>query len=152
MLETFKRERAIRKALRAIARQRVVLVLQPGNVLVVERSPLNEEWFDVAVRTSHIRGWVDVVHDSIPSATVQFEGGNLVFPQGMTPKSIYRLTEGGWAVIHRSHAWLIATFVVALLSLLAGIASVALSLMTANPSIEQTSSGLRPPSAAHVKR
>ena len=98
MFETFKRERAIRKALHAIARQRVVRVLQPGNVLLVEQTPPNEEWFDVAVRTSHSRGWVDVLYDSIPTGAVQFEGSTPVIPQGMTSKPIYRLTEGGWAV------------------------------------------------------
>lgn len=151
MLETFKRERAVRRALHAIARQRVVLVLQPGNVLVVELSPPDEEWFDIAVRTCHIRGWVDVLHDSIPSGTVLYEGSNPVFPGEMKPKTIYRLTEGGWTVIHRSHGWLIATFLVGLLSLVAGVASVVVTLVTANSSIEGTATG-KPASAPHVER
>jgi hypothetical protein len=148
VLEHFKRERSIRKALHAIARQRVVLVLQPGNVLVVELSPPNEEWFDIAVRTCHIRGWVDVLHDSIPSGAVRYDGSKPVFPGEMKSKAIYRLTEGGWSVIHRSHAWLIATFVVGLLSLVAGIASVLVTLVTANPSIDGAAAG-KPASAIH---
>ena len=132
MLETFRREHRVRKTLHAIARQRVAMVLYPGNVLVVEQSPPDEEWFDLAVRTCHIRGWVDVLHDSLPSGRLRYDGNQPVLPQEMKPKTIYRLTEGGWAVIHGSHAWLIATFVVSLLSLAAGIVSVVVTVITAH--------------------
>jgi hypothetical protein len=129
MFDIIKRERTIRKALRAIARQRVALILQPGNIIVVEQSPPNEDWFDLAVRTCHIRGWVDVLHDSIPSGVVRYEGETPILPEQMKSKTIYRLTEGGWSVIHRSHGWLIGTFAVGLLSLFAGIASVVVTLV-----------------------
>jgi hypothetical protein len=129
MFESLKRERATRRALRAISRQRVALVLQPGNVLVVEQRPPNEEWFDIAFRTCHIRGWVDVLHDSIPSGSVGIDGGKPAFPAELKPRTIYRLTEGGWAVIHRSYGWLIATFFVALMTLVAGVASIVLALI-----------------------
>lgn len=120
MFESIKRERAIRRALHAIARQRVVSILQPGNVLLVERSPPHEEWFEIAVRTSHIRGWVEVLHEAVPSGTLQATGGSPL-PLEIRPRTVYRLTEGGWAVIHRAHGWLIATFIVALLSLVVGV-------------------------------
>ena len=148
MFEDFRRERDVRRTLRAIARQRVALVLQPGNVIVVEHSPPNEEWFDLAVRTCHIRGWVDVLHDSIPSGTVRIEGNRTLLPDVMKPKTIYRLTEGGWAVIHRSHAWIIATFVISMLSLTAGVVSVVVAL--AKPSIEWTATS-KPVAVPHVK-
>jgi hypothetical protein len=73
MFEDLRRERMIRKALRAIARQRVTLILQPGNVMVLKNGTPDAEWFNVAIQTSHKRGWVDILHDSIPSGTVQFE-------------------------------------------------------------------------------
>lgn len=124
MFEDLRRERMIRKALRAIARQRVTLILQPGNVIVVENGTPDAEWFNVAVQTSHIRGWVDILHDSIPSGTVQFEGRNPILPKEMNPKTMYRLTEGGWSVINRSHGWVIATFFICLLTLTATMATV----------------------------
>ena len=66
----------------------------------------------------------------------------------MKPKTIYRLTEGGWAVIHRSHAWIIATFVISMLSLTAGVVSVVVAL--AKPSIEWTATS-KPVAVPHVK-
>lgn len=57
MFENIRKERLIRKALRAIARQRVALILKPGNVMVVENSTPDTDWFNLAVKTAHIRGW-----------------------------------------------------------------------------------------------
>jgi hypothetical protein len=34
---------------------------------------------------------------------------------------IYGLTEGGWAVLNRSHAWVLATFAVSFASLIASL-------------------------------
>lgn len=129
MFEDLRRERDVRRALRAIARQRVALVLQPGNFPVVECSPPDEEWFDVGVRTCHIRGWVEVLYEGMPTGALRMEGSSPVFPAQMSPKTHYRLTEGGWTVLNRSHGWVIATFTVALMSLVAGVASVALALL-----------------------
>ena len=134
LFESLKRERSIRRALHAIARQRVILVLQPGNVPVVERSPPEEEWFDIAVRTCQIRGWVEILYDSIPSRTLaHYKGGEPTFQGDTTHKTVYRLTEGGWSVIHRSHGWVVATFAVAVLGLIAAAASVIVTLVTAQP-------------------
>lgn len=80
MFENIRKERLIRKALRAIARQRVALILKPGNVMVVENSTPDTEWFDLAVKTAHIRGWVEILHDSIPMGRLRFEGNTPVFP------------------------------------------------------------------------
>ena len=124
MFESYRREREIRKALYLIARQRVVMVFQPGNKCVIENSPVDVEWFEVAVLTAHVRGWVAVLHDAMPSGTVRYEGATPVFPKQMVPKTQYRLTEGGWSVIHRAHGWTIATFFVSVLATLAaGVAA-----------------------------
>ena len=120
MFENIRRERLIRAALRAIARQRVALILQPDNVMVVENSAPDAEWFDLAVQTAHIRGWVEILHDSIPVGSVRFEGNNPIIsqPREMKQKAMYRLTEGGWAVINRVHTWVVATFLISLLTLI----------------------------------
>lgn len=123
LLEDLRRERDVKRALRAVARQRVALVLQPGNVPVVECSPPDAEWFDVGVRTCHIRGWVEVLHDSLPTGVVHTVGGTPRIPTEWKPKTHYRLTEGGWTVLRRGHGWVIATFIISLLSLAAGVAS-----------------------------
>jgi hypothetical protein len=128
VIESIRRERTVRRALHAIARQRAAMILQPGNVVVVEQSAPDEEWFYVAVQTCHIRGWAEVLHESMPTAAVRFEGSKPVFPSTMAPKTVWRLTEGGWSVINRSHGWIIATFTVGVLSLLAGLASVFVAL------------------------
>jgi len=151
MLEHVRRERAIRKALHAIAKQRAVMVLQPGNVLVVENCAPDEEWFDVAVRTCLIRGWADVLHDSLPNGKLSFQDGAPVFPQSMSPKTMYRLTEGGWSAINRSHAWVIGTFIVALVTLAATVVALLVTVTAyLTPSIERTATG-KPVSAAYVK-
>ena len=131
MLHHFRRERKIRRALGAISRQRVALVLQPGNVQVIECSPpREEEWFDIGVRTCLIRGWVEVLHDDMPTGKLKFEGSNPQFPREMPHETHYRLTEGGWAVLNRSHGWVIATFIISIIGLLVGLASLFVSLYT----------------------
>ena len=127
MFEDLRRERQVRRALKAIARQRVALVLQPGNVQVVERSPPEEEWFEIGVRTAQIRGWVEVLHENLPTGSVQMKGKVPQLPDSMTPQTHYKLTEGGWAVLNRSHAWVLATFLVSTI----GLAVSAVSLVIA---------------------
>ncbi len=126
MFEGINRERDIRRALRAVARQRVVMVL-PGDFPVIEQSPPDAEWFDVAIRTCHIRGWVEVLHEALPTGQLRFEESRPVFPSNMKAKNHYRLTEAGWAALNRSHAWVLS-FAVAAATLAATILSVLLSL------------------------
>jgi hypothetical protein len=133
MFEDFYRERLVRRALKAVARQRVVMVLKPGNVHVVERSTPNEEWFEVGVLTCHIRGWVEVLHEGLPTGEVQMHGQSPRLPAEMPRKTHYRLTEGGWAVLNRAHGWVIATFITSGLGLLVGLASLAVAWLALPP-------------------
>lgn len=127
MFDDFRRERQVRRALRAIARQRVALVLQPGNVQVVERSPAKEEWFELGVRTAQIRGWVEVLHENLPTGTVHMKGNTPQLPSTMNPETHYKLTEGGWAVLNRSHAWVLATFIVSTVGLIVSAVSLVIA-------------------------
>lgn len=129
MLDDIRRERQIRKALRAIARQRVAMVLEPGDMVVVENSPANDEWFDAAARSCLIRGWVAVLHESVPTGQVRFDGATPVFPELIVPTIQYRLTEAGWAVLNRAQGWVIATFVVATLALAVSTAGLVATLL-----------------------
>lgn len=123
MFKNIQKEKLIRKALRAIARQRVALILQPGNVMVVENSTPDAEWFNLAVKTAHIRGWVEILHASMPMGHLRFQGKNPVFPNELENQVMYRLTEGGWAVINRSHTWIIATFFISFIGVVATLVS-----------------------------
>ena len=127
MFESFKRERQVRQALRLIAKQRAVIALNPGNVFVVENSPADIGWFRVAVTTAQFRGWADILFDAIPSDQLNWQGGQLISPRADDLTPHYRLTEGGWAVLHRAHAWTVATFVVSLLAFIASIVAVVLA-------------------------
>lgn len=127
MLTHYVRERQVRRALKAVARQRVAIVLQPGNVHVIERGTPDEEWFELGIRTCHIRGWVEVLHESLPTTTVRFQGNHPLISQDAKAKNHYRLTEGGWAVLNRSHAWVLATFLVSTVGLVVSIASLVLA-------------------------
>lgn len=125
--EWSKDERSIKKALRTIAGQRVTMILQPGNVLVVENSPTQTEEFQVAVRTAHIRGWVEVLWEGVPNAQLSIQGAHVELPDEFKPKTQYRLTEGGWNVIHGTHFWTLATFFVSLFAFFASVVAVAVT-------------------------
>src|SRR5262245_23243057 len=119
----FRRERAIRRTLRRLARQRVVMVLQPHNYLVIEKALSRDEETDANLLTCKMRGWVEVSEESVPAGSLT--------PQGTLPPNFrfdrreptYRLTSAGWSVIHRSHP-------MAILALVISITSLALSIMS----------------------
>ena len=67
VLTDLTREHRIRRTLRGLARQRVALILQPGNVFVVEKVLESADKDNVAdLQTCLTRGWVEVMHDAIP--------------------------------------------------------------------------------------
>jgi hypothetical protein len=127
MLEDFLRERQVRKALRAIASQRVAMWDPQREMIVLEKSPSREEWFELGVRTALIRGWVQVLHEHLPTGQVTFQGKDPIFPRSASLMTHYKLTEGGWAVLNRSHAWVLATFLVSAISLFISVAALAVA-------------------------
>jgi len=103
--------------------QRVMSILQPGNIWVVEKSLHSGEKTDAALRTCHMRGWVEPIEHAIPQGELTPDGrlpDGDVF-QHVSP--LYRLTEAGWQVVHRTKTWIMATFTVALATLVASIIS-----------------------------
>jgi hypothetical protein len=126
MFDGWHRERFIRKTLRRLSQQRVALVLQPGNVWVVEKAVSEGESKEVvaALRTCSLRGWVEIQSNAVPRAKLTPEGR---LPEGLPISGIapvYKLTEAGWNVIHRSHEWVVATFIVVTITLVATILSI----------------------------
>lgn len=114
-------ERRILKLLRALARQRVALVL-PGNLLVIEEAAAtHSDEALAALATCRMRGWVDVLHDAVPTGQLEPDGS---LPKGMPFTSIapvYRLTDSGWAAINRSHSWAMADVIAAVLAILVAV-------------------------------
>ena len=100
-----KREWKIRKTLRRLSRQRVGLVLQPGNIWVIEKAVEDNEETDAALKTCYMRGWVDPLKNSVPKGKLKEDGslpdGNLYDSTG----PIWKLTDSGWAAINRAHEW-----------------------------------------------
>lgn len=130
MFDDIRRERQIKRALRAIARQRVAIVLQPGNVQVIERAPPAEEWFQLGVRTAQIRGWVEVLHEDMPTGQISMKGSHPKLPDSMSIQAHYKLTEGGWSVLNRTQAWVLATFLVGTLSLIVSAAALVVAWLS----------------------
>ncbi len=121
MFDEWHRERFIRKTLRRLSQQRVALVLQPGNVWVIEKAVSESEEVVAALRTCNLRGWVEVHSNAVPRGELTPEGK---LPEGLPMSGVapvYKLTEAGWNVIHRSHEWVVATFVVVTITLIATI-------------------------------
>jgi hypothetical protein len=115
----FKRERNIRRVLRSLAGQRVVLVLKPGNVWVIENSPSNLPDQEEAISTCLIRGWIEVLHEAIPQGQLTAAGLPDLDKPFKGGGTIYRVTDSGWSVINRTQSWLLATFAMSLLALVA---------------------------------
>ena|SRR5690554_1348920 len=118
---SFRRERNIRRVLRSLAGHRVVVVLKPGNVWVIENAPTDLPDYEEALSTCLIRGWIEVLHEAVPQGQLTPQG----LPNAAGPfqrnGTIYRVTDSGWAVINRTHTWVLATFAVALLALVATV-------------------------------
>src|SRR5579862_9288454 len=103
------REFQIRRVLRALSRQRVALILQPGDVWVIERAMEDNDQTDRALKTCYMRGWVEILEHALPT-------GNLT-PDGKLPSGymfdratpMYRLTDSGWSVVNRTQLWVLVS-------------------------------------------
>ncbi|MBU1424690.1 MAG: hypothetical protein KKH12_02130 [Gammaproteobacteria bacterium] len=115
-----RREYSIYKTLKQLAKQRVALVLQPGNVWVIERAIPDTEENNENIQTCLMRGWVEILHESIPNGRVWGDGlpTKQIF-EGTA--DVYRLTDSGWNAIHRTH-------VITLLGVIAALLGAALAL------------------------
>jgi len=121
-----KREYSIYRTLTFLARQRVALVLQPGNVWVIEKAMPDTEQNRENIQTCLMRGWIEMLQESVPSGNLKADG---TLPDGKFfegTKTIYRLTDSGWNAIHRTH-------VMVLLSIIVSLLGVAITLMGVKP-------------------
>lgn len=111
-----KREFSIYRTLKAVSKQRVALILQPGNVWVIERAIPDDEVTEANLRTCHLRGWVEPIENAIPKGQLAEDGGlsegSIFNKQG----PLYRLTDAGWNAIHRAHVIALLGVIVSLLA------------------------------------
>jgi len=101
--------------------------LQPGGVWLVEKAvnELDDSEVAAALRTCHVRGWIEVLADAVPTGNVK-QNGTLPTLERQTP--IYRLTEAGWNSIYRTQGWILATFIVVTATFAVATLSLILSL------------------------
>lgn len=121
-----KEEFSIYRTLKAVSRQRVALILQPGNVWVIERAIPDDEKTEANLRTCHVRGWIEPIANAIPKGRLTSDGN---LPEGNIVSEIaplYRLTNSGWNAIHRTH-------VIALLGLIASLVAAGVSVLALYP-------------------
>jgi hypothetical protein len=114
-------EKFVRKTLRDLARQRMMGVVQPGNLWLILGGPSSDEETFCAIQTAIMRGWVSIVHSNIPSGEVQRPELGL-YRSG----SIYGLTDSGWRVVHNEFWWI----VVAAVSGILGVVIATLAYLT----------------------
>lgn len=95
MFEGWKRERQVRRVLQGIARQRVALVAQPGNVWVIERALQRDDDTEAAFATCVMRGWVEPLFEDLPTNDLSPDGS--ISPVLCSPAP--KITSGSqWAV------------------------------------------------------
>jgi len=88
-------DRTVDRTLRKLAKQRVRLVLQPGDYWVIDRAIPQDDDTRAALLTCQMRGWVEPLHHALPSAQLT-PGGSL--PQNINfdkMQTLYRLTSAG---------------------------------------------------------
>jgi hypothetical protein len=122
--DSWKFERLVYRTLRRFAQQRVRTILKPGNVWVVDRAIKAHDDLDAALATCQMRGWIEVLLDNVPHGRL---GPNASLPSQLFDgeASLYRLTDAGWAAIHRAHLWNLVSVGIAVLSLIAAVAAIA---------------------------
>ena len=116
-----RREFSIYRTLKGLAKQRVSMILRPGNVWVIEYALPDTEENAENLRTCHMRGWVEVLENSVPTGKLteagDFQTGEIFSGQ----KTIYRLTDSGWHAIHRTHVQTLLGVTVGLLGVIVSI-------------------------------
>ena len=115
MFTDLKREYSIYKTLTRISKQRVVLLLEQGNTWVVEHALQDTSQNQANIRTCIIRGWIGLLHESVPSTNIDNNYGLSKRLEFNNNQDIYKLTDSGWNAIHRTHVITLLGIIIALL-------------------------------------
>lgn len=120
-ISDFVLEYKIYRLLKKLSRQRAVVILQPGNVPVIEKAVSETEENDWIFYTCLMRGWIEVLQENVPTGALTPKGE---LPSGeifTKNKNTYRLTDSGWAAINRSHQWVIFTALISVAAVLISV-------------------------------
>ncbi|WP_417510484.1 hypothetical protein [Methylophaga sp.] len=117
MLDDFIYEIKIHRVLKKLARQRVAMILEPGHVPVIERAISRDEQTNALLLTAEIRGWVEVLHENLPTGKITEEGNINQSQPFDSLQNHYKLTDSGWAAIQRRHQLSLLSLGVALLGI-----------------------------------
>lgn len=107
------REYSIYRTLKQLSKQRVEKIINgvwfvyPG----VQGTDENIE----NIQTCLMRGWVEVLHEAVPSGTLNSD--RPLPPDQIFDKvnDVYRLTDSGWNAIHRTHQLFVLSIIIALI-------------------------------------
>lgn len=114
MIDSF--EPKVRKTLRQLARQRIRMVLRPGNYWVIERAIARDDDTDAALLTCYMRGWIEPLEHAVPSSKLTNDGKLPPNFQFDRLETLYRLTSAGWSVIQRSNTIAVCALFISVLS------------------------------------
>jgi hypothetical protein len=117
-------EKRIRIVLRRVGGQRVPLVLQPGNIWVIDGAVPDDEETRAALLTCYMRGWVEPLEHAVPSGELTTDGRLPSDGLSRGRMTLYRVTPTGWDIIHHTREWSIFAVVVSVLSFFMSLASV----------------------------
>ena len=81
----------------------------------MEKALPNTDQNQANIRTCMIRGWVDLLHESVPSTNIDNNYGLSKEPEFNNNENIYKLTDSGWNAIHRTHVIALLGIIIALL-------------------------------------
>ena len=112
-------ERTVRRTLRQLSKQRVRLVLQPGNIWVVDHTGSKTDDTDAALLTCFMRGWVEPLEHALPHAKLKPDGSLPERWEGVETQ--YRLTSAGWTIIHRTRTIALVALAISAMSFLTAL-------------------------------
>ncbi|HHC6463055.1 hypothetical protein HJ014_18840 [Vibrio parahaemolyticus] len=121
LVKDFVYEQQLLAVLNKIKRQRVAIILEPGNVPVIERAIGNDESIKAMLLTAQIRGWVEVLHENIPTGQVSASGEMNMSNPFSSVQTYWKLTDSGWAAIQRRHQLSIFAFAVSVVGVVVAI-------------------------------
>lgn len=107
-----KKEWFVKKTLRKLSKQRVAGVID--GVWIVEGGINLDKDIEAALRTCHMRGWVEPITGTIPHSKWSEDSK---ITKGMSGPT-YRLTEAGWNIVHDSYKFIQATFLITTITLI----------------------------------
>ncbi|MBD3249462.1 hypothetical protein GF336_05435 [Candidatus Woesearchaeota archaeon] len=117
MLEDLLYERKVYRILKKLSKQRVAQVLS-GPVWIIEQGIPDDPEIIEVLNTSWMRGWVEPLEEAIPKGKLK---------DGMLPENpldftstgtLWKLTDSGWNVIHRTHQMRIYGMIIAVIGII----------------------------------